>query len=87
MANEQPTVPFFLLILNLYGQQPEFKTGWFRDRWRKMTIDARKWWIITNLDSLQTMWGELGVTGFGKFGDGLAACMKLLDEQIPTNYY
>ena len=85
MENREPAPAFFLLIINLYAGQPEFVTGWFCDRWRKMTSDDRNCWIITNLDSLQTMWGELGVLGFGKFGDGLPACLELLDEQIPTN--
>ena len=87
MENREPAPAFFLLILNLYDQQPEFKKGWFCHRWRKMTTDERNRWIITNLDSLQTMWGELGVTGFGKFGDGLPACMELLDDQMPINDY
>lgn len=85
MQDSEPSAEFFLLILNLYGQQPEYKTGWFRDSWCKMTTDGRNRWIISNLDSLRTMWGELGVTGFGKFGDGLPACMQLLDEEMPAN--
>jgi len=85
MENREPTPPFFLLIINLYAGQPQFGTGWFYDRWCEMTIDDRNRWIITNLDSLQTMWGELGVIGFGKFGDGLPACLELLDDQIPTD--
>ncbi len=87
MQASEPSAEFFLLILNLYGQQSEFQTGWFCDRWCEMTIDCRNRWIISNLDSLRTMWGELGVTGFGKFGDGLPDCLELLDEQMPTNYY
>ena len=85
MKNREPSPPFFLLILNLYAQQPEFKTGWFCDRWCKMAAYARNRWIITNLDELQTIWGDLGVIGFGKFGDGLPACLELLDELMPSN--
>lgn len=80
MKNREPTPPFFLLILDLYARQPEFATGWLCDRWSEMTTNARNRWIIKNLDELQTMWGELGVLGFGKFGDGLHACLELLDE-------
>ncbi len=87
MQDSEPSAEFFLLILNLYGQQPEFKTGWFCYRWCEMTTDGRNQWILTNLVSLRTMWRELGVTGFGKFGDGLPACMEMLDEQMPINNY
>jgi hypothetical protein len=86
MENREPAPPFFLLILNLYGEQPEFQTGWFCDRWRKMTTDDRNRWITFNLEELRTMWRELGITGFGKFGDSLPACLELVDEQMPTNY-
>ena len=85
MENEEPTPPFFLLILNLYGRQPQFETGWFCDRWRKMTTDERHRWIGTHLDALRMMWDEFGNPGFGKFGNDLSTRLELLDEQMPIN--
>ena len=85
MEIEEPEPPFFLLILNLYARQPQFETGWFCDRWCRMTTDSRNRWITTNLDALRAMWDEFGTPGFGKFGDGLSTCLELLDEQMQTN--